>query len=475
MVITQHLNDLYDMCAKTSVISLPVYKENPLKIEFEKASECRTVYEGQQPPLPFADGEVFDASISDWRKLTAEGEGCKDVYEVTFDITGSDFHFKPGDTIGIIPHNIETEVNSVLSHLDLTALADVPYKLCVDKSQKGAKIPAHVPVKSTLRHVFTHCLDLRGVLKKLFILALSKHTKDEKERKVLEYICSKEGSASYTSHILNKNMCILDLLVIYKSCKPPIEVLLANLPRLLPRPYSIASSRLRDPNLLKICFSVMDIGNNRRGLATGWLERIINSSNLENQMNNLSINRDKMESRKINKIPIYLRRNATGFSMPGNLDTPLLLLGPGTGVAPFIGFLEERQLLKQKVPEFNLGSTWLFFGCRNPELDFIYEKELKGFMRDGTLSKFNTAFSRVENSESKYIQDALMQNGEAVTKFIKKGAIVFICGDLNNMALQIKEVLVQCLVKHDNKSIEDAEKYISDMQKDKRYFVDIWS
>ncbi|KAI5639481.1 FAD binding domain-containing protein [Phthorimaea operculella] len=472
MVITQHFKDLYDMCTKTSEISLPVFKENPLKIEFQKASECRPVYEGKQPPLPFADGEVFDAGISDWRKLTAEGEGCKDVYEVTFDITGSNFHFKPGDTIGIIPHNIEAEVNTVLSHIDLATLADVPYKLSVDKSQKGAKIPAHVPVKSTLRHVFTHCLDLRAVLKKLFILSLSKHTKDEKERKVLEYICSKEGSASYTSHILNKNMCILDLFAIYKTCKPPVEVLLANLPRLLPRPYSIASSRLRDPNLLKICFSVMDIGNNRRGLTTGWLEQVITSSNLENQMKNLKISKDKIESRKI---PIYLRRNPTGFSMPGNLDTPLLLLGPGTGVAPFIGFLEERQLLKQKVPEFNLGLTWLFFGCRNPKLDFIYEKELNEFMRDGTLSKFNTAFSRVENSESKYIQDALQQNGEAVTKFIKKGAIVFVCGDLNNMASQIKEVLLQCLVKHDKKSVEDAEKYINDMQKDKRYFVDIWS
>lgn len=250
------------------------------------------------------------------------------------------------------------------------------------------------------KNVALHAYGLSFLLQ-LFLLALSKYTEDETEKKVLEYLCSKEGASAYTAHILNRNLCVLDLFAIFKTCKPPIEILLEHLPRLVPRPYSIVNSVLSSPNELKFCFSVMDIGNGRKGLVTGWLERIINNTSLENLVNNLSIT-DNEHSSDIDKISIYMRKNVNQFSFPEGFDHPLLLIGPGTGVAPYIGFLEERQYLRSK--KGLQGPIWLFFGCRNPDIDFIYEEELQNFVSTGILSKLITAFSRVENCENKYIQ-----------------------------------------------------------------------
>lgn len=140
----------------------------------------------------------------------------------------------------------------------------------------------------------------------------------------------------------------------------------------------------------------MDIGNNRKGLVTGWLENLINKT-LEDMMSNITITDKKYTT--IDKVPIYLRKNVNQFSFPENISKPMLLIGPGTGVAPYIGFLEEQ--MNEKKPN---ESIWLFFGCRNPDLDFIYKDELQEFKDSGVLTKLTTAFSRLENCEDKYIQ-----------------------------------------------------------------------
>lgn len=219
----------------------------------------------------------------------------------------------------------------------------------------------------------------------------------------MEYLCSKEGSAAYSTYILDKNLCILDIFTIFKSCKPPIEVVLANLPRLFPRPYSIVNSGIKDDRFIKICFSVI-MTNNRKGLATGWLENLILNEDLSlvNGIKNLSMSSNTYIPKE--RVPIFLRKNLSMFCLPRNLETPLVLIGPGTGVSPFIGFLEERESLKKSNPDAKLGDVWLFFGCRNPELDFLYEEELNAFLSRRSLNKLFTAFSRVDDNETKYIQ-----------------------------------------------------------------------
>ncbi|XP_004925494.1 methionine synthase reductase isoform X2 [Bombyx mori] len=440
MVVIQSLRDTLQALPEKTVFTLPTLtKVISLKLEYRVGDANTTIYNGPDPKLPFANSELFYATISQSRRLTACDQGCKDVYEITFDVKDSNFTFKAGDTIG----------------------------------NKESKIPTHVPVKSTLRQVLTDCLDLRCLLKKLFLLAISRYTKEDNERQVLEYLSSKEGSTAYKTHILNKQINILDIFTLFPSCKPPIEVLLSYLPKLLPRPYSIVNSYLEDSNAIKICFSVMNLGNNRRGLTTGLLEdHILNKNiNLEHSLNDLCLTDHKQRSEF--KVPIYMRKNISGFSLSENLETPLIFIGPGTGVAPFIGFLQEIEYAKKKNSKGKFGTVDLFFGCRNPELDFIYEKELKGFLSRNVLNSLNVSFSRVDNNEVKYVQDAVMNEGEKIAQLIKDGANIFVCGDVRTIAEQIKDVLIKCLTKYDN-CLENHEKYIVQMEKDRRYIVDAW-
>ncbi|CAH0719854.1 unnamed protein product, partial [Brenthis ino] len=471
MVLIQPFQDLFESLDKTTAVNLPTSKENALNIEFYSLQDInspKAVYKGQGPLLPFAASEVFYAPINEWRRLTAVDDSCKTVYEVTFDINGSNFSYKPGDTIGIIPRNSKREVQLLIDHLDLKRNLDVTYALKLNTGQKGAKIPLHIPIKSNLRYVLNNCVDLRGIVKKLFLLALSKYTQDKNEKMILEYLCSKEGSTAYTSHILNKQICILDLFILFKSCKPPVEVLLEHLPRLLPRAYSIVN-RKSDDNRLKICFSVIDIGNSRKGLTTGWLESIILGKNLEEMMNNLSMDEES------SLIPIYIRKNVNEFYLPINSECPLILIGPGTGVSPYIGFLEEREYLQKAQPNMGFGEVWLFFGCRNPKLDFIYENELRHFETQGVITNLQTAFSRLENTDICYVQDAMIKKGKELTNLIMQGAYIFVCGDVKVMATQVKEVIVQFIEKYGEKTKEEAENYLINMQKEKRYLIDIWN
>ncbi|XP_023954571.2 methionine synthase reductase [Bicyclus anynana] len=469
MVVSPHFQDLFECLNESEVLHLPTLKEKALKINFtDSADEIHTVYKGQEPQLPFAASEVFQAPIHSWRRLTAVDEGCKAVYELSLDVKDSDLNFRPGDTIGIIPQNLQSEVDSVLKHLHIEHEAGRKYTILTDTSQKGTRIPPHVPIESTLRHVLTYCVDLRGILKKLFLLALSRYTKEANEKRILEYFSSKEGSVAYTTQILEKHICLLDIFKIFQSCKPPVELLLEYLPRLLPRPYSIANSN--NERIIKICFSVICIGNNRKGLTTGWLEDIITEhygNSIEEKMKNIDINDKKI------KIPIYIRKNTNNFYLPDDIGTPIILIGPGTGIAPFIGFLEERQNVKANNPEANLGRTWLFFGCRNPNLDFIYEEELNNFISNGVLNKLCTSFSRYGNTENCYVQDAIKLNGEEVAKLLMQGARVYVCGDIKKMAESVREAIEECIATHGDEA--SAHDFVANMIKEKKYINDIWN
>ncbi|OWR41645.1 hypothetical protein KGM_203279 [Danaus plexippus plexippus] len=462
MVVCRSFQEIFDSIDINSPLSLPKYKNNVLQIEFTNTKTNETVY-NIKPSLPFAASDIYYSSIISSRRLTALDSNCKAVYEISLNIEGSIFIFTPGDTIAIIPHNKKSEVDFILNHLNVKEVLYNDYKLSLDSGQKGAKIPVHIPIKSNLYYVLTHCVDLRAVIKKLFLLALSTHTKDENERKLLEYLCSSEGSEAYNDHILNKGTCILDIFNTFKSCKPPVQLLLEYLPRLLPRPYSVVTSQ---GPVIKICFSVMEI-NNRKGLTTGWLEDMIVKNDIVSEMEKLAM--DVTE----HKIPIYMRKNMNEFHPPASVETPLILIGPGTGVSPYIGFLEEREKLIKNAD--SPGVVWLFFGCRDPKLDFIYEDELNNFVSSGVLNRLSTAFSRHGNTEIRYVQDLVKENGEEISKLLVEGARVYVCGDVKVMAKQVKEAFIQCLSKYTNTSTNDAELFILNMQKEKKFLIDIWN
>lgn len=267
----------------------------------------------------------------------------------------------------------------------------------------------------------------------VFICALSIYTDDATEKRCLEEISSREGAQLYTEQILNKSTSILDILRTFPSCKPPITLLLQYLPRLMPRPYSICNSPLCNKDTIKVCFSVALIKDGKKGIATGWLEDIskhinLNGNNckdaiLENGLNSVKDDKiadlinDKLKDLNINKsysesclnknennlVSAYLR-NSNTFCLPKDPSIPIIMIGIGTGLAPFIGFLEERQHLMKSDVKINFGTAWLYFGCRYSDRDYIFKDELESFVSDETLSKLTVSHSREDNFQFKYVQ-----------------------------------------------------------------------
>ena len=245
-----------------------------------------------------------------------------------------------------------------------------------------------------------------------------------------------------------------------------IERVLEHLPAQQARPYSIASwsgSALK----YDIAFSMVDIpqGNVRRfprkGISTGWLQSFCESNKRSSEL-------------------FLYKRHKKAFAPPLCLKKPYIMIGAGTGLAPFRGFLQHREHLfnekkqTESVGLSDIGSTWLIFGCRDRKLDFIYQDEIENFSQNNVLTKLDCAFSR-ENEEIKYVQDVIKSNSKEVVKcLIDNGALLYVCGDELTMAKDVQESIVQALVIEANLTEPEARKKIADMRLNDEYLQDLW-
>lgn len=279
------------------------------------------------------------------------------------------------------------------------------------------------------------------------------HSEEDKER--LSFICSPKGSSEYNKLITGKGKTVLGLLNTFSSCKPPIERLLEYLPSIKPRPYSISSSPLNYDKELCITFSVVEHDDGTKGLCTGYLQKLTNNTMLQKEM--------------CDKICFYFRK-ASNFCFPSN-PVPIIMLGPGTGISPFIGFLEHRNL-QREICKF--GDWWLFFGCRYSDRDFLYKDNLEHYLRSGNLTKLFTAFSR-ESSEKVYVQHKIRGCGkEFVDMLYEQNAIVYVCGDAKDMASDVRETIIELLMQFVLPDRSSAENYICLLEKNGRYIQEIW-
>lgn len=165
-------------------------------------------------------------------------------------------------------------------------------------------------------------------------------------------------------------------------------------------------------------------------------------------------------------VPIYLKRNPN-FKFPKNGDTPVIMIGPGTGIAPFRAHMQEREEYGYK------GNTWLFFGDQHFTTDFLYQTEWQEWLKDGVLEKMNVAFSR-DTDQKVYVQHRIAEHSKEFNEWLEKGASIYICGDEKNMAKDVHQAIRNVLVKEQNLTEEDAESYLKQMKKDKRYQRDVY-
>ncbi|KAI0214796.1 Methionine synthase reductase [Lamellibrachia satsuma] len=285
----------------------------------------------------------------------------------------------------------------------------------------------------------------------------------------------------YTKYIREPSLCLQDVLVAFPSCSPPVDVILEHLPRLQARAYSAASSSLATPGRFTFVFNIVEFpqchgrSKARHGVCTGWLDKLTRSLQATPDLSDLHEEMSLLNLNELIKIRVYPRSNLH-FHPPDDLSVPLIMIGPGTGVAPFVGFLMHRQMLISG--DTNIGETWLFFGCRHADCDFLYRSELEGLQASGALSRLMVSFSRDSASkqgEPRYVQDNLRCHGAEIATLLREGgATVFVCGDAKHMAKDVTDAIVCLLQRHTDMEKKEAEDYVLQLRHNKRYVEDVW-
>uniref|UniRef100_A0A3P8VTI6 Methionine synthase reductase n=1 Tax=Cynoglossus semilaevis TaxID=244447 RepID=A0A3P8VTI6_CYNSE len=419
------------------------------------------------------------------------GDSVKTALLLELDITAhTTLAYEPGDSFDVFCPNRDTEVEEILSKLGLREKRNhsVHVSLKKDTKKRGAQVPSYIPQNISLLTLLTWCLEIRSVPKKAFLRALVEHTGDSVQRRRLQELCSKQGTADYNLYVRDPSLSTLELLTAFPSCLPPLSLLIEHLPKLQPRPYSASSSRLKHPGKLLFVFNVVDFPEctgrwaGKRGLCTGWLFDLINRGlDFPGRV-------ERSGSLTLPMVHVSLRSNGS-FRPPSDLTVPFIMVGPGTGVAPFIGFLQQRYG-KQENPDVVFGETWLFFGCRHKDRDYLFREDLEGFVSSGVLNHLKVCFSRDDQEQEKeeekkvttsvarprYVQHNLLLNSQYISDILlKQKGYIYVCGDAKNMAKDVNEALIEMIKTQMQVDQLEAMKTLAGLREEKRYLQDIWA
>jgi cytochrome P450/NADPH-cytochrome P450 reductase len=363
----------------------------------------------------------------------------------------ADVSYRVGDHLSVVPRNDPALVDSVARRFGFLA-ADV-IRLQVAEGRR-AQLPAGEPV--SVGRLLTDFVELQQVATRKQIQIMSENTRCPVTRpKLAAYLGDDAGSAErYRADILGRRKSVFDLLEEYPACELPFHAFLEMLSLLAPRYYSISSSPSLDPARCSVTVGVVEgPASSGRGIYRGVCSNYL-------------------ASRRVGEtVQATVRETRAGFRLPDDPSLPVIMIGPGTGLAPFRGFLQERAA--QRTKGAKLGPAMLFFGCRHPDQDFIYADELKAFETDGIV-ELHTAFSRGEGPKT-YVQNLVAAQKDRVWSLIEQGAIVYVCGDGGKMEPDVKAALVTIYRERSGADADAAQRWIDDLGAKNRYVLDVWA
>lgn len=361
------------------------------------------------------------------RLLSRPGAG-KEVRRFTFDTSGTDLTYETGDALGVRPVNSPSLVDEWLTATGADAATVVELE--------GV---GEVPFAEALHRQ----LDITRITPDL-LRFVAERARDDRELRRLLRPDNKDRLAQWSW-----GRQAVDVLAEY-PVKAGAEEWAGVLKKLQPRLYSISSSPLVDPHSVSLTVSVVRYesldGRPRGGVCSPFLA----DADVEAET----------------EVPVFVQR-APHFRPPADPATPMVMVGPGTGVAPFVGFLQERRALGHPAP------NWLFFGEQHRATDFYYEEELTGLSAEGTLARLDTAFSRDQRAKV-YVQDRMREHGPELWHWLREGAHFYVCGDASRMAKDVDRALRDIAVAHGGLDEAEAAAYVKQLAAAKRYVRDVY-
>jgi cytochrome P450/NADPH-cytochrome P450 reductase len=363
----------------------------------------------------------------------------------------SDITYRVGDHLSVVPRNDPTLVDAVARRFGF--LPSDQIRLAVAEGRR-AQLPVGEPV--SVGRLLADFVELQQVATRKQIQILSEHTRCPVTKpKLLAYLGDDAVSAEhYRSDILGKRKSVFDLLEEHPACELPLHAYLEMLSLLAPRYYSISSSPSVDGTRCSITVGVVEgSASSGRGIYKGVCSNYLAGR------------------RAGETIHATVRETKAGFRLPEDASVPIIMIGPGTGLAPFRGFLQERAALKASGAK--LGPAMLFFGCRHPDQDYLYADELKSF-ETGGIAELHTAFSRAEGPKT-YVQNLVSAQKERVWSLIEQGAIIYVCGDGGKMEPDVKAALVAIHRERSGSDANEGQRWIDDLGTKNRYVLDVWA
>jgi len=359
--------------------------------------------------------------------------------------------YRVGDHLSVVPRNDPALVDSVARRFGFLPADQI--RLQVAEGRR-AQLPVGDAV--SVGRLLTDFVELQQVATRKQIQIMSEHTRCPVTKpKLLAYVGDDAASSEhYRADILGKRKSVFDLLEAHPACELPFHAYLEMLSLLAPRYYSISSSPSGDAARCSVTVGVVEgPASSGRGVYKG-------------------ICSNYLAGRRIGEtIQATVRETKAGFRLPDDGSVPIIMIGPGTGLAPFRGFLQERAARKERGS--SLGPAMLFFGCRHPDQDYLYADELKAFEAGG-ITELYTAFSRSDGPKT-YVQNLITAQKEQVWSLIENGAIIYVCGDGGKMEPDVKAALVAIYRERKGADADAGLRWIDDLGAKNRYVLDVWA
>ncbi|XP_006863723.1 PREDICTED: NADPH-dependent diflavin oxidoreductase 1 isoform X2 [Chrysochloris asiatica] len=400
-----------------------------------------------EPQGPHSEIRPFLAPMVSNQRVTSTSH-FQDVRLIEFDITGSGISFAAGDVVLILPKNSAPHVQQFCQVLSL----DPDQCFSLQPQEPDTSHPVRLPQPCTVRYLVSQYLDITRVPSRSFFELLAGLSPNALEREKLMELSSAQGQESLHDYCSRPRRTILEVLCDFPhtAAAVPLDYLLDLIPPIRPRAFSIASSLLALPGRLQILVAVVQyrtrLHEPRRGLCSCWLA-------------SLDPGQGPVQ------VPLWVRPG--GLAFPETVDTPVVMVGPGTGVAPFRAAIQERVAQGK-------NENFLFFGCRQRDQDFYWEAEWRELERTGCLTLV-TAFSR-EQEQKVYVQHRLKELGPLVWGLLDRhGAHFYLAGNAKSMPADVAETLTSIFQEHGGLSGPDAASYLARLQRTLRYQTETWA